>query len=54
MQLNAGRPGPARLDLDDGRTAFRLALALTAILTCARIAALFASPLELYPDEAQY
>jgi 4-amino-4-deoxy-L-arabinose transferase-like glycosyltransferase len=51
MQLSVGR---ARLDLDDGRTAFRLALALTAILTFARVAALFASPLELYPDEAQY
>jgi 4-amino-4-deoxy-L-arabinose transferase-like glycosyltransferase len=29
-------------------------LLMTAVLTAARVAALFATPLELYPDEAQY
>ena len=43
-----------RLDLNDGRTAWRLALGLAAALTAARLAALFWTPLELYPDEAQY
>ncbi|HEY9219905.1 MAG TPA: glycosyltransferase family 39 protein, partial [Phenylobacterium sp.] len=33
---------------------FRLALWLAVGLTLARVAVLFASPLELYPDEAQY
>ena len=32
----------------------RAAILLTAALTLARLAALFATPLELYPDEAQY
>ncbi len=39
-------PTPAR-DL-------RAALALVAALTVARLVALFTTPLELYPDEAQY
>lgn len=34
--------------------AWRLTVLLTAVLTLARLSALFASPLELYPDEAQY
>ena len=37
--------------LDD---AWRMVLLLTAALTLARITVLFASPLDLYPDEAQY
>ena len=37
--------------LDD---AWRVVLLLTAALTILRITALFASPLDLYPDEAQY
>jgi 4-amino-4-deoxy-L-arabinose transferase-like glycosyltransferase len=41
-------------DLEDGRLAWRLALGLAALLTALRLGALFASPLELYPDEAQY
>ncbi len=37
-----------------GRQDWRAAIWLVAALTAARLAALFASPLELYPDEAQY
>jgi 4-amino-4-deoxy-L-arabinose transferase-like glycosyltransferase len=44
-------PAPPRPEPDaDGRAAVLLALGLT----LARIAALFRSPLELYPDESQY
>ncbi len=39
--------------MDDAR-ARRFLLILTAGLTLARLAALFATPLQLYPDEAQY
>lgn len=38
----------------DAQTAWRAVLLLTAALTLPRIMALFATPLELYPDEAQY
>ena len=41
---------PARI-FDDP---WRVAVVLTAALTLARLAALFATPLDLYPDEAQY
>jgi 4-amino-4-deoxy-L-arabinose transferase-like glycosyltransferase len=34
--------------------AWRLTLALVGVLTILRVVALFATPLELYPDEAQY
>ena len=53
MDPTAVRPA-ARLRLDDHRIAWRIALALTLALALARIAALLLSPLELYPDEAQY
>ncbi len=43
-------PRPAGT-LDD---AWRIVLALTAALTVARITVLFLTPLDLYPDEAQY
>ena len=36
------------------REAWRWALILVGALTLARLFAVFASPLELYPDEAQY
>src|SRR5262245_47110199 len=39
--------------LDDRQT-WRIVLALTAALTAVRLVILAASPLELYPDEAQY
>jgi 4-amino-4-deoxy-L-arabinose transferase-like glycosyltransferase len=51
---STGQGSRTRIDLDDGRTAWRLTLGLAAALTLARIIVLFASPLELYPDEAQY
>jgi 4-amino-4-deoxy-L-arabinose transferase-like glycosyltransferase len=38
----------------DEALAWRLVLALTAVLTLARLAVLFSTPVELYPDEAQY
>lgn len=38
----------------DGARMLRLALILIAAVAAARIIALFATPLELYPDEAQY
>src|SRR5436305_569281 len=38
----------------DDRRAWRWVLAITVILTLVRVAVLRASPLELYPDEAQY
>ena len=38
----------------DHNAAWRAALGLAAVLTAARLAALFISPLQLYPDEAQY
>ncbi len=41
------------LQFDDARAA-RYALALVCGLTALRLAVLFATPLELYPDEAQY
>jgi 4-amino-4-deoxy-L-arabinose transferase-like glycosyltransferase len=40
-------------DLDDAR-AWRIAFTLVAVLTVLRLAVLFITPLELYPDEAQY
>jgi len=40
-------------DLDETR-AWRIAVILVAALTMVRLAVLFATPLELYPDEAQY
>jgi 4-amino-4-deoxy-L-arabinose transferase-like glycosyltransferase len=39
---------------DDPRRMFRLTVAIVAAITLARIAVLIASPLNLYPDEAQY
>jgi 4-amino-4-deoxy-L-arabinose transferase-like glycosyltransferase len=38
----------------DGRRALRIALIVVAATTALRIAALFLTPLQLYPDEAQY
>ena len=38
----------------DGARAWRLTLCLVGVLTILRLAALFATPFELYPDEAQY
>ena len=38
----------------DHAAAWRAVLGLAALLTAARLAALFISPLQLYPDEAQY
>ena len=52
MDLTTG--APARSRFDDDRPAWRLALGLAAALTLARLIALFVTPLELYPDEAQY
>ena len=40
--------------MDDDARAFRAALALAGALAFARLLVLFVSPLELYPDEAQY
>ena len=40
--------------LTDENRPWRLALALVAALTVLRLVVLFATPLELYPDEAQY
>ncbi len=40
--------------VDDPRRMFRLTLTIVAIVTLARIVVLVVSPLELYPDEAQY
>jgi 4-amino-4-deoxy-L-arabinose transferase-like glycosyltransferase len=37
-----------------GREAWRAAVLITVALTLVRLVALFATPLELYPDEAQY
>ncbi|MBC7667769.1 MAG: 4-amino-4-deoxy-L-arabinose transferase, partial [Gemmatimonadaceae bacterium] len=34
--------------------AWRLTLVLVGVLTILRVVALFTTPLELYPDEAQY
>lgn len=48
MSTSAALPARA---LDD---AWRAVLALTAAITVARITVLFLSPLDLYPDEAQY
>lgn len=51
-------PAPlSHADAPDGAqrdNAWRNILILTAILTALRLAALFVTPLELYPDEAQY
>src|SRR4051794_23391475 len=47
----AGPPPPPPSGPDD---AWRTAFLLTAGLTLARLIALFRTPLELYPDEAQY
>lgn len=44
---------PPRFSADDSRAA-RFALVLILVLTALRLSALFASPMELYPDEAQY
>jgi 4-amino-4-deoxy-L-arabinose transferase-like glycosyltransferase len=54
MESPPHRRALAGLDLDDGRTAWRIALGMAAALTLARLAALTLTPLELYPDEAQY
>ncbi len=40
--------------LTEGRRAFTVALALMLAITAARLVVLFATPVELYPDEAQY
>src|SRR5215218_9297550 len=48
------RPPPMeQADLDEAR-AWRIAVTFVAVLTILRLAVLFATPLELYPDEAQY
>jgi 4-amino-4-deoxy-L-arabinose transferase-like glycosyltransferase len=49
-------PGPERVPQSsaDDRRAFRLAVTLILALAAARLIALFVTPLELYPDEAQY
>ena len=39
---------------DDQRALFRLALAIVAAITLVRVVVLVVSPLQLYPDEAQY
>ena len=44
----------AEIPVDKAQDAFRTVLILALALTCARIAVLFVTPLELYPDEAQY
>jgi 4-amino-4-deoxy-L-arabinose transferase-like glycosyltransferase len=49
-ELRIPDPGHAR----DGEADARAAILLTAALTLARLIALFRTPLELYPDEAQY
>ena len=41
-------------EISDETRAWRLALWLVAALTILRLAVLFITPLELYPDEAQY
>src|SRR5215207_3691852 len=46
MSQTGGGRGPA--------DAWRAAVLIIGALTLARLVALFASPLELYPDEAQY
>ena len=46
--MDTGRP--TRISDDP----WRVAVVLTAAITLARLAALFATPLDLYPDEAQY
>ena len=55
---NAGAKGaavpPTAASGPDHNAAWRAALGLAAVLTAARLAALFISPLQLYPDEAQY
>ncbi|WP_419321524.1 ArnT family glycosyltransferase [Caulobacter sp. ErkDOM-E] len=38
----------------DGARAWRMTLCMVGVLTILRLAALFATPFELYPDEAQY
>lgn len=43
-----------KLDHKTADRAWRLTLMMVGVLTVARLAALFATPLELYPDEAQY
>jgi len=47
---NAASPMPA----DPAMAAWRMALWITVALTAVRLAAIFITPLELYPDEAQY
>lgn len=49
MTLPDSAPPPA-----DSRRPLRMALALVLVLTVLRLAAIFASPLELNPEEAQY
>ncbi len=48
------QPAPARPGALSGRRELRLAAGLILALAAARLMALYASPLELYPDEAQY
>lgn len=47
---NAASPMPP----DPAMAAWRMALWITVALTAVRLAAIFITPLELYPDEAQY
>ncbi|WP_296815814.1 glycosyltransferase family 39 protein [Brevundimonas sp.] len=48
------RPASVDISVDKRGDAWRVALVLTLALTLARLVALFLTPLELYPDEAQY
>ena len=43
-----------RASLQNPRADWNAAILMTAGLTLARLVALFRTPLELYPDEAQY
>ncbi len=52
--MNRRAEPPSRPPVFDEATAWRAALALAAVLTLLRLVALFVTPLELYPDEAQY
>ena len=53
MDVKAAHAARQPLDLDDDALAWRLALGVAAALLVLRIAAIFATPLELYPDEPQ-
>src|SRR3954452_9348263 len=54
MALNGRSDGPPLASSSGPDGAWRTAFLLTVGLTLARLIALFRTPLELYPDEAQY